>query len=299
MQPFHLPLLALSPILLLVSLLISLPFLSLGFHLLLIGYFNKSTGSQEWHLRPYTGWLMIGTLLVWFWTWCVARDVLRVSVSGVIGSWYFTGVPTDGIEIARRAIYRALGPSLGTECLSALVLTAIDVATFLITAAMRVRGLYDLISSVINLPVLDNFTTCTCTIRGVLSKSNTLANEKHVHTQQLCSRLHRSHGDAFLRVRAACQSTHICPRYEDEDWLYVPLSFSPNLPLTAYHKLDRLLTILLILSAFSMGLIAAVGTYIFTAYTLGKPAHAPFASFLGGVVTFLVGWFCLSLVDDV
>lgn len=48
-----------------------------------------------------------------------------------------------------------------------------------------------------------------------------------------------------------------------------------------------------------MGLIAAVGAYIFTAYTLGKPAHAPFASFLGGVVTFLVGWFCLSLVDDV
>ena len=48
-----------------------------------------------------------------------------------------------------------------------------------------------------------------------------------------------------------------------------------------------------------MGLIAAVGAYIFTAYTLGRPAHAPFASFLGGVVTFLVGWFCLSLVDDV
>lgn len=66
-----------------------------------------------------------------------------------------------------------------------------------------------------------------------------------------------------------------------------------------HYKLDRLLTTLLILSAFSMGLIAAVGTYIFTAYTLRKPAHAPFASFLGGVVTFLVGWFCLSLVDDV
>jgi len=141
LQPFHLPLLAFSPILLLVSLLISLPFLSLVFHLLLIGYFSKNTGNQEWHLRPYAGWLTVGALLAWFWTWCVARDILRVSVSGVIGSWYFTGAPTDGVEIAQRAIYRALGPSLGTECLSALVLTAIDVATFLITAAMRVRAL--------------------------------------------------------------------------------------------------------------------------------------------------------------
>ena len=111
------------------------------FHLLLIGYFSKNAGSQEWHLRPYAGWLTAGTLLVWFWTWCVTRDILRVCVSGVIGSWYFNGAPTDGIEIAQRAIYRALGPSLGTECLSALVLTAIDVATFVITVAMRVRAL--------------------------------------------------------------------------------------------------------------------------------------------------------------
>jgi len=150
-----------------------------------------------------------------------------------------------------------------------------------------------------DLPALDYFTTCTCTTCGVFSNPDTLANEKYVHVQQLCARLHRPYGHAFLRIRAARQSTHIYPGCEEKDWLYVPLSSVLSISLTIHHKLDRLLTILLILSAFSMGLIAAVGAYIFTAYTLGKPAHAPFASFLGGVVTFLVGWFCLSLVDDV
>jgi len=76
-----------------------------------------------------------------------------------------------------------------------------------------------------DLPVLDNVTTCTRSIRGVFSNSNTLDNEKHVHAQQLRPSLHRTYGHAFLRIRTARQSTHICPRYEDKDWLYVPLPF--------------------------------------------------------------------------
>jgi hypothetical protein len=48
-----------------------------------------------------------------------------------------------------------------------------------------------------------------------------------------------------------------------------------------------------------MGLLAAMATYVFTAFTLKNPAAAPLASFIGGSVTFLVGWFCMSLVDDV
>lgn len=63
--------------------------------------------------------------------------------------------------------------------------------------------------------------------------------------------------------------------------------------------LDTLLTILLLLTAFAMGILAATAAYIFTAFTLQNPSGAPLASFIGGSVTFLVGWFCMSLVDDV
>jgi hypothetical protein len=70
-----------------------------------------------------------------------------------------------------------------------------------------------------------------------------------------------------------------------------------ELVLTIYA--DTLLTILFFLTAFSMGLVAAVATYVFTAYTLQNPQAAPLASFIGGAVTFLVSWFCMSLVDDV
>jgi predicted metal-binding membrane protein len=48
-----------------------------------------------------------------------------------------------------------------------------------------------------------------------------------------------------------------------------------------------------------MGLLASMAAYLFTAFTLQNPSAAPFASFIGGSVTFLVGWFCMSLVDDV
>ena len=48
-----------------------------------------------------------------------------------------------------------------------------------------------------------------------------------------------------------------------------------------------------------MGLLAAMATYLFTAFTLSNPSAAPLASLIGGMVTFLVGWFCMSLVDDV
>lgn len=78
--------------------------------------------------------------------------------------------------------------------------------------------------------MLDNFTTCTRTIRGIFSNTHTLGNEKHVHAQQLRPGLHWSYWHAFLRIRTARQSTYIDPRYEDKDWLYVLLPF-----LIGYH----------------------------------------------------------------
>lgn len=83
-------LLALSPLILLIALLGSIPFLTLAFRLLLIGYVSMNTGSKwEWHVRNWAGWAIAGTILVWLWSWGVARGVLRTTCAAVIGAWYF------------------------------------------------------------------------------------------------------------------------------------------------------------------------------------------------------------------
>ena len=83
-------LLALSPAILLAMLLASLPFLTLIFRLLLVGYVTgaKSTG-WEWHLYAWANWAITGAVAVWLWTWGVARGGMRLVAAGVIGAWYF------------------------------------------------------------------------------------------------------------------------------------------------------------------------------------------------------------------
>lgn len=80
------PLLAASPALLFVALLSTLPFLSLIFRLLLVGYYG---GDEKWHVRPYAVWMAVFACLVWIWSWCVVRGVLRVTAAGIVGAWFF------------------------------------------------------------------------------------------------------------------------------------------------------------------------------------------------------------------
>lgn len=84
-------LLALSPLILLLALLGSIPFLTLSFRLLLIGYFpdTKASTPWEWHVKNWAGWSIAGTVSVWLWSWGVARGVLRTTCAAVIGAWYF------------------------------------------------------------------------------------------------------------------------------------------------------------------------------------------------------------------
>lgn len=83
-------LLALSPLVLLVTLICSIPFFTLAFRLLLHGYTTTSAASTwEWHVRNWAGWAITGTVCIWLWCWGVARGILRVTCATVIGSWYF------------------------------------------------------------------------------------------------------------------------------------------------------------------------------------------------------------------
>lgn len=82
--------LALSPVILLTALVGSIPFLTLVFRLLLIGYTSQPNSSTlEWHLKGWANWAIVVTVIVWLWSWGVARGMLRVTTAGVIGAWYF------------------------------------------------------------------------------------------------------------------------------------------------------------------------------------------------------------------
>lgn len=86
----HPPLLLLTPVLLGVFALTSIPFLTLLIRLGTIGY-SRHPRENTWvfHIRPYAGWLICLVSLVWLWTWGVIRGVGRVAVAGVVGDWYF------------------------------------------------------------------------------------------------------------------------------------------------------------------------------------------------------------------
>jgi hypothetical protein len=86
----HPPLLLLTPILLAIFALTSIPFLTLLIRLAMVGYWrHPKEHTYIFHIRPYAGWLIFLVTLIWVWTWGVIRGVGRVAVAGVVGEWYF------------------------------------------------------------------------------------------------------------------------------------------------------------------------------------------------------------------
>lgn len=147
-------LLALSPAILLTTLLLSIPFLTLIFRLLLKGHPVKESSAWEWHVYSWANWAIIGAIAIWLWSWGVARGILRMTCASVIGAWYFAEYvhfppaftsqysplafspdallpsPTS-THIIHSAVMRSTGTSLGTIALSALILTIIRLLTLL------------------------------------------------------------------------------------------------------------------------------------------------------------------------
>ena len=85
-------LLDLSPLMLLISLIASIPFVTLILRLLLFGYFYRLSPDAslfECHLKEWAGWAIAGTVFTWLWSWGVGRGILRTTCAGVVGAWYF------------------------------------------------------------------------------------------------------------------------------------------------------------------------------------------------------------------
>ncbi|KAH9814569.1 plasma-membrane choline transporter-domain-containing protein [Melampsora americana] len=108
----------------------SLPFVTLVYKLVSLGFYDHN----RWVIDsgPITQALL--TAFIWSWSLNVIRNLQRIVISGVVSHWYFNRhsppSPThkgySTIESTYNSISRAIGPSLGTVCLSSFLLTCFD-----------------------------------------------------------------------------------------------------------------------------------------------------------------------------
>ncbi len=125
----HPPLLILTPALLVVFTILSIPYLTLILRLLLIGYYrHPRENTYIWHVRPYAGLLTALVILLWLWSWVIIRGIGRVATAAIVGEWYFHREEKDGEEVQMEmkdlmvgAMQRATGTSLGSICLSSAI----------------------------------------------------------------------------------------------------------------------------------------------------------------------------------
>jgi len=109
----------------------SIPFLSLILQLLLSGKPHES----QWVINSGALGHALVAGFVWSWSLNVIRNLQRIMVAGVVSHWYFNRHSPPGMHQRKayssldstcQSISRALGPSLGTVCLSAFLLTVFD-----------------------------------------------------------------------------------------------------------------------------------------------------------------------------
>ncbi|KAG5642920.1 hypothetical protein DXG03_001871 [Asterophora parasitica] len=271
-------LLALSPAILLIALLASIPFLTLVFRLLLIGYASRpfpGSSAWEWHVHGWANWAIAGAVAVWLWTWGVARGILRMTTASVIGAWYFADPdaappPQMSTHTIHAALVRSTGPSIGTVALSALLLTIIRMLTLLTLFLQRLplyipARAFFLVSGIrLAVGYLETATTALSKYALVYSG---LTGDPFMNSARRAKVLT---GGAEAKVaRAGSKGAGGEP----------PLMLLTIAPLTLTFPF-------------------ALTTYLFVAHTLGAPEQALGAALLAGGVTALVGLFCVGLVKD-
>ncbi|KAK1926098.1 plasma-membrane choline transporter-domain-containing protein [Papiliotrema laurentii] len=256
----HPPLLILTPLLLGVFALMSIPFLTMLIRLGTIGYWrHPKENTWNFHIRPYAGWLIFIVTLIWVWTWSVVRGVGRVAVAGVVGEWYFhRHEPSHPppLDITTAAIHRATGASLGSVCLGAGI---VAIARVVGRSAAELRRITAPRSNILPAPLsfLSGLTPVFTIIAGVLDQLNGYALVYVGIT-----------GDAFWP--SARRAVGLVGRRKGG------------------RLLDyTLIKLLLTLSSIAMGLFTGTAGYLYMSHSLVNPSYAPAAALLCGGVPFL------------
>ncbi|KAI0314722.1 plasma-membrane choline transporter-domain-containing protein [Amylostereum chailletii] len=275
LNPF---LLLLSPSVLLAFLLASIPFLTLAFRLLLIGYFTSVGSGWEWHVRGWANWAIAGTVAVWVWAWGVARGICRVSTAGVIAAWYFADPalpppPPTSTHTLHAALYRATHPSFGSIAFAALLLTCVRALSLLAIGLRRAPLYLPPAMKIYAGPLLYGTGIAAGWIETWVGRFG-----RYVLIYVGVT------GDGFWasvgRSSGLTSVDHTATGWRRRFQTEPPLTILTIAPLT-------------------LTLPFALSTYIFVAHTLNAPEQALEAAFLAGGVTALVGLFCVGLVKDV
>ncbi|KZV66531.1 hypothetical protein PENSPDRAFT_612548 [Peniophora sp. CONT] len=272
-------LLLLSPTVLLAFLLGSIPFLTLAFRLLLIGYTTSQPSGIEYHVAAWADWAIVGVASVWVWAWGVARGLCRVTTAGVVAAWYFADPeapppPPQSTHTLHAALHRATHPSLGTICLSALLLALVRMATGASYALRRLPSYLPLPLQIYAGPVIYGAQVAAGALEAWAGRFG-----RYVLVYVGVT------GEGFWpSVGRAGGLTTVERRREGEAWRR---KFRTEPPLT-----------LLTITPLTCTLPFALGTYLFVAHTLRAPDFALEAALLAGTATALVGLFCVGMVKD-
>ncbi|KAH7889339.1 plasma-membrane choline transporter-domain-containing protein [Phlebopus sp. FC_14] len=273
-------LMALSPAILLATLITSIPFLTLIFRLLLIGYFVDVEGGAAWHIKNWADWAIVGSVGVWLWSWGVSRGILRTTCAGVVGAWYHADpdepppLPFD-THIIHAAIIRSTYPSLGSIVLSALILAGIRMLVLLTTALRLLPNYFPLLLR----PWLQPLTVGAGLAVGYLETvTSSLSRYALIYTGIT--------GDPFFPSARRARALTYAVEGASGGRFRRKFKTEPQLTMLTYAPLTL---------TFPFALL----TYLFVAHTLNAPDSALGAAFLAGGVTALVGLFCVGLIKDV
>lgn len=254
----HPPLLFLTPFLLMIFAVTSIPFMTLLIRLGMYGYWRQPReGTWAFHLQPWAGWLIVIVTLVWLWTWGVIRGVGRVAVAAVVGEWYFhreDGV--DPFEVTTAAVHRATGPSLGSVCVGSLIVATMRIVGRTAAEMKRVTSQRRKVLPRA-LSFLTSLTPIFSIVASVLDQANSYALVYVGVT-----------GDAFwpsARRAVGLTSRRNCGKLLDY----------------------TLIKLLLSLISAATGLFTATMGYLYMTHSLGRPGYAPLAALLCGGVPFV------------
>ncbi|WVF66040.1 hypothetical protein IAT40_000778 [Kwoniella sp. CBS 6097] len=268
----HQPLLLLTPLLLAVFALTSIPILTLLVRLGTVGYWRlPRENTWVFHIRPYAGWLIFLVTLIWVWTWGVIRGVGKVAVAGVVGEWYFHREETShppAMEIATAAVHRATGTSLGSICIGAGIVATVRVVG---RSAAELKRVTNPKSKILPTPLhfLTALAPIFTIIAGVLDQLNGYALVYVGIT-----------GEAFWP--SARRTVGLAGRRKGGkllDYTYIKL--------------------LLTLSSTAMGLFTATAGYLYMTHSLSNPGYAPVAALLCGGLPFLAVRVGAAVLGDV
>jgi hypothetical protein len=102
-----------------------------------VKYFAESANEKESSNSTTQYCVVLVLLLVFFWTTQVIANVVHVTASGTVATWYFVGASAMPKNPSVASLKRAMTTSFGSICFGSLIVAIIKVIHFMVRSATR------------------------------------------------------------------------------------------------------------------------------------------------------------------